>query len=165
MENITKQAYLSFKLNNELFAVNAFKVLEVLEQQDITEIPQTPDYVLGVINFRGEILPVFDTRVKFNMPAREARQKFVIVVLDLIVDGQKVLVGTTADGVKDVIEVDEKEIKEVPEVGSSFNIEFLDGILHRDNGFIMMLNVDKVYAAENVDLLLNAALLPGETNK
>ncbi len=163
MENITKQAYLSFRLNNELFAVNAFKVLEVLEQQDITEIPQTPDYVLGVINFRGEILPVFDTRRKFNMPQREAQQKFVIVVLDLTVDGQKVLLGTTADGVKDVIEVDEKEIKEVPAVGSSFNIEFLDGILNRDNGFIMMLNVDKVYAAENVDILLNAASLPEET--
>jgi len=161
MENI-KQAYLSFKLNNELFAINSFKVLEVLEQQDITEIPQTPDYVLGVINFRGEILPVFDTRVKFNMPSREAQQKFVIVVLDLTIDGQNVQVGTTADGVKDVIEVDEKEIKAVPEVGSSFNIEFLDGILHRDNGFIMMLNVDKVYAAENVDILLNAASLHAE---
>ena len=154
MENITKQAYLSFRLSNELFAVNAFKVLEVLEQQYITEIPQTPDYVLGVINFRGEILPVFDTRRKFNMPTRDDNQKFVIIVLDLVIDGQQVMIGTTADGVKDVIEIEEKEIKEVPEVGSSFNIEFLDGIIYRDNGFIMMLNVDKIYAEENVELML-----------
>jgi purine-binding chemotaxis protein CheW len=154
MENITKQAYLSFRLSNELFAVNAFKVLEVLEQQYITEIPQTPDYVLGVINFRGEILPVFDTRRKFNMPQRDENQKFVIIVLDLVIEGQQVLIGTTADGVKDVIEIDENEIKDVPEVGSSFNIEFLDGIIYRDNGFIMMLNVDKIYAEENVELML-----------
>ncbi len=161
MENITKQAYLSFRLSNELFAVNAFKVLEVLEQQYITEIPQTPDYVLGVINFRGEILPVFDTRRKFNMPARDEKQKFVIIVLDLVIDGQQVMIGTTADGVKDVIEIEEKEIKEVPEVGSSFNIEFLEGIIHRDNGFIMMLNVDKIYAEENVELMLqNVATAP-----
>jgi purine-binding chemotaxis protein CheW len=157
MEATTKQAYLSFRLNKELFAVNAFKVLEVLEQQYITEIPQTPAYVLGVINFRGEILPVFDTRRKFNMPARDEKQKFVIVVLDLTINDQKVLIGTTADGVKDVIEIDDKEIKEVPEVGSSFNTEFLDGILYRDNGFIMMLNVDKVYAEENVELMLKSA--------
>jgi len=156
MEATTKQAYLSFRLNKELFAVNAFKVLEVLEQQYITEIPQTPAYVLGVINFRGEILPVFDTRRKFNMPARDEKQKFVIVVLDLTINDQKVLIGTTADGVKDVIEIDDKEIKEVPEVGSSFNTEFLDGILYRDNGFIMMLNVDKVYAEENVELMLKS---------
>lgn len=154
MENITKQAYLSFKLNNELFAVNAFKVLEVLEQQHITEVPQTPDYVLGVINFRGEILPVFDTRKKFNMSGMGQNQKFVIIVLDLVVDGQQIMIGTTADGVKDVIEIEEKEIKDVPEVGNSFNIEFLDGIIYRENGFIMMLNVDKIYAAENVDLML-----------
>jgi purine-binding chemotaxis protein CheW len=157
MEATTKQAYLSFRLNKELFAVNAFKVLEVLEQQYITEIPQTPAYVLGVINFRGEILPVFDTRRKFNMPARDEKQKFVIVVLDLTINDQKVLIGTTADGVKDVIEIDDKEIKDVPEVGSSFNTEFLDGILYRDNGFIMMLNVDKVYAEENVELMLKSA--------
>jgi purine-binding chemotaxis protein CheW len=157
MEATEKQAYLSFKLNNELFGVNAFKVLEVLEQQSITEVPQTPDYVLGVINFRGEILPVFDTHVKFNMPHRNEQKKFVIIVLDLVVNGQKVLIGTTADNVKDVIEVDEKEIKAVPEVGSSFNVEFLDGILYRDNGFIMMLNVDKIYSQENVELLLQAA--------
>ena len=161
MENITKQAYLSFRLSNELFAVNAFKVLEVLEQQYITEIPQTPDYVLGVINFRGEILPVFDTRRKFNMPARDEKQKFVIIVLDLVIDGQQVMIGTTADAVKDVIEIEEKEIKDVPEVGSSFNIEFLHGIIYRDNGFIMMLNVDKIYAEENVDLMLqNVATAP-----
>lgn len=165
MENTNKQAYLSFRLNNELFAVNAFKVLEVLEQQNITEIPQTPDYVLGVINFRGEILPVFDTRVKFNMPARDEQQKFVIIVLDLTINGQKALIGTTADSVKDVIEVDEKEVKDVPEVGSSFNAEFLEGILYRDNGFIMMLNVDKIYSQENVELLLQSVPQTDESNQ
>jgi purine-binding chemotaxis protein CheW len=165
MEELTKQAYLSFRLSKELFAVNAFKVLEVLEQQTITEIPQTPDYVLGVINFRGEILPVFDTRKKFNMPDKLENQKFVIIVLDLNINGQQVFIGTTADGVKDVIEIDEKEIKAVPEVGSSFNIEFMDGIIYRDNGFIMLLNVDKIFSEENVDIMLQSAANPDEVQQ
>jgi len=165
MENTTKQAYLSFRLSKELFAVNAFKVLEVLEQQTITEIPQTPDYVLGVINFRGEILPVFDTRKKFNMPDKLENQKFVIIVLDLNINGQQVFIGTTADAVKDVIEIDEKEIKDVPEVGSSFNIEFMDGIIYRDNGFIMLLNVDKIFSEENVDIMLESIANPDEAQQ
>lgn len=152
-----KIAHLSFKLNNELFAVSAFKVLEVLEKQHITQIPGTPEYILGVINFRGDVLPVIDMRRKFGMPLRDEKAKFVIIVLDILYGNDSVRIGAVADAVKDVMEIDLKQIKEVPKIGTSYNTKFLSGMLSLDNGFIMMLNVDNIFTEEEVDLIQNAA--------
>ena len=156
MNETTKQAYLSFRLNKELFAVSAFKVLEVLEIQNITQIPNTPPYILGVINFRGDVLPVIDSRSKFGMPEGTITKKTVIIVLDLIVNNEPMRLGATADGVKDVIEIDEREMKEVPKMGISYNTEFIKGMIYKDNGFIMVLDVDKVFSTEDVNLIENA---------
>jgi len=125
METQAKQAYLSFKLNNELFAVSTFKVLEVLEKQHITQVPKAPEYVMGIINFRGEVLPVIDTRRKFKMPPRAENQKFVIMVLDLQLNNERYQLGAVADGVKDVFEIGEHEIKEVPKMGLNYNTDFI----------------------------------------
>jgi len=146
----TRQAYLSFKLNNELFAISTFKVLEVLEKQHITQVPKAPEYVKGIINFRGEVLPVIDMRKKFMMNELDENQKFVIIVLDLKLNDESYQLGAIADGVKDVIEIDDKEIKEVPKMGLNYNTEFIMGMLHVDAGFVMILDVDKVFSLADV---------------
>jgi purine-binding chemotaxis protein CheW len=160
MENThIKQANVSFRLNNELFAISAFKVLEVLEQQRITQIPNAPAYIKGVINFRGDVLPVIDMRRKFGMPDRTEDQKFVIIVLDLKSGNDTLQLGAMADSVKDVIEIDERDLKPVPKMGSSYNSEFILGMIHTDNGFIMLLDADKVFSMEELSILAQASEL------
>ncbi len=160
-----KQAYLSFKLDNELFAVSAFKVLEVLEKQHITKVPKVPEYVMGIINFRGEVLPVIDTRKKFRMPARDEKSKFVIIVFDLKIGNDSLVLGAVADTVKDVIELESKDIKEVPKMGLNYNSDFILGMIHTDSGFIMLLDVDRVFSEEDVKLFLDDKTIVAEPEK
>ncbi len=148
-----KNHYLSFKLDNETFAVSVFKVLEVLQQQSVTKVPKAPAYVTGVINFRGDILPVIETRTKFNMPERNKDEKNVTIILELDINGQKLMLGAIADGVRDVLEINEEDIKEVPEMGSSYNTEFLRGMLKVDSGFIMILDIDRVFSVSDVSII------------
>jgi len=154
----TKNHYLSIKLGDELFAVDVRKVLEVLQKQQITKVPNVPDFIKGVINFRGEILPVIDARQKFNMPTREEGQKHVIIVLDLETDNRKLMLGVMADGVKDVLELSNDDVKDVPDMGCNYNVEFLKGMVRLDNRFLMVLNVDRVFSSEEINMISNSQL-------
>ncbi len=148
-----KDSYLSFKLADETFAISVKKVLEVLQMQKITKVPQTQSYVRGVINFRGEILPVIDTRIKFNMPAIQDNARTIIIVLDLNIKSKNVKVGAIADAVKDVIDIKTIDIKDVPEMGSRYNTDFIYGMIRQDEEFIMILDIDKVFSVEEVNLI------------
>ena len=152
-----KDSYLSFKLGNEIFAVSVHKVLEVLEMQNITRVPKTPDYIRGVINFRGEILPVVETRKKFNLPDTENETDSVIIILDLLVKDKAVQLGAITDGVSDVLEIKKEMIKDVPELGSRYNTEFLDGMVKVESGFIMILNMDKVFSVDELNIVTDAS--------
>ena len=147
-----KQAYLSFNLNDELFAVSVHKVLEVLQKQQITKIPKAPKYIEGVINFRGEILPVVDTRKKFDMPEMLNKEKYVIIVLELFIKEQKILLGAIVDSVRDVLNFSDEQIKSVPDLGLSYNTDFIKGMIRTNNGFTIILNMDKVFSVEDVKL-------------
>jgi len=148
-----KNSYLSFSLADETFALNVKKVLEVLQLQKITKVPQTPDYIRGVINFRGEILPVIDTRLKFNMPAIEDNPRTIIIVLDLVVKGKDLKIGAIADEVKDVIDIKDSDIKEVPEMGSKYDTDFIYGMIRLNEEFVMILDIDKVFSVEEISIV------------
>jgi purine-binding chemotaxis protein CheW len=148
-----KNTFLSFRIGKETFAVSVQKVLEVLEKQYITEVPNVPEYVEGVINFRGKIIPVIDTRIKFNLPKRTEGEKYVVIVFDIHVEEKKMLIGAMADSVHDVLALDESNILDVPEMGYNYNAEFLLGMLKNETSFTMILNIDKVFSKEDVNLL------------
>jgi purine-binding chemotaxis protein CheW len=148
--------YLSFIICNELFAVNVVKVLEVLQMQHITHVPNAPDYIKGIINFRGEIVPVFESRVKFSLPEREPDQPFVVIVFDLSINGELLRIGAMVDKVKDVISLDENDIKPVPVMAAEFKTEFLEGIYKQNDDFIMILNVERVFSKEDLAILNEA---------
>lgn len=152
-DNVNKKSYLSFSLENEIFAIDVHKVLEVLEYQKVTQVPKTPDYIRGVVNFRGDILPVIDTRLKFNMAKTESTKKTVIIVLNLKIKEKKMVIGALADSVKDVLAIEEKKIKIVPELGSRYNTEFIEGMVKTEEGFIMILNIDKVFSVDELNIL------------
>jgi purine-binding chemotaxis protein CheW len=156
-----KNSYLSFSLANETFALNVKKVLEVLQMQKITKVPQTPDYVRGILNFRGEILPVIDTRLKFNMPAIEDNSRTIIIVLDLVVKSKELKIGAIADAVSDVIEINDTEIKNLPEISSRYNTDFIYGMIRIKEEFIIVLDIDKVFSEEEIFLVKNSTETSG----
>ena len=151
-----KNTVLSFRIGKETFAVSVQKVLEVLQKQYITEVPNVPKYVEGVINFRGKIIPVIDTRLKFKMHKRKEDEKYVVIVFDVQVEGKKMLIGAVADSVQDVIALEETDILEVPEMGYGYNVDYLSGMLKNETSFTMILDIDKVFSKEDVEILSQA---------
>jgi purine-binding chemotaxis protein CheW len=148
------ETYLTFVLGTELFAVNVCNVLEVLEQQQVTRVPKTPDHILGIINFRGEILPVINTRVKFKLDDLDPDTKFFIIVFEIVHGEQRFSIASTADGVKDVIEIHRKDIKPVPELGISFDSRYISGTIRRNDSFILFINPDKVFSITDTEAVL-----------
>jgi purine-binding chemotaxis protein CheW len=143
--------YLSFIVCNELFALNVTKVLEVLQKQHITKVPNAPDYIKGIFNFRGEVVPAFESRVKFNLPQREEDASHVIIVLDIAGSGDNMRIGAIVDKVKDVINIDDSEIKPVPTMSKDFNSDYLQGIYKLNNEFVMLLNSDKIFSTVELE--------------
>ncbi|MDP4266733.1 MAG: chemotaxis protein CheW [Bacteroidota bacterium] len=150
-----RKSYLAFRLDEEIFAVGVAKVLEILEMQPITKVPKTPKYMRGVINMRGEVIPVVDTRLKFNMPMTEDTIRTVIIVLELQIKNKKVVLGAIADSVNEVMEISDNEIREVPDIGSKYNTEFIMGMVKSGEYFIMILDIDKVFSMEDITMIKN----------
>lgn len=138
---IEAENYASFSLGNELFGIKVGKVLEVLENDNVNPVPEAPKNVLGVINFRGDIVPVIDLNSRFKIP-QDPSLPGVIIVLDLSVDGEKILVGVKVDKVLGVIEVNFKDIKKAPEVEVKFNPKFVEGMVKCENKIFMLINPD-----------------------
>jgi purine-binding chemotaxis protein CheW len=145
--------YLSFKICNELFAVSVDNVLEVLEKQKITPVPNAPKFILGIINFRGEVVPVIDTWSIFNLPDRIPGSSSVIIVFDLTQKGQNLFFGALVDKVNDVIPVDNLDIKPVPAMNKEFNASFLQGIFKMNNDFIMLLDAEKLFSGDELSTI------------
>lgn len=153
MKNQTKQefnSYLSFKLGDELFASNVSKVLNILEMTKITKVPRSPSYMKGVINLRGTVLPVVDTRYKFGMTETEMTNNTCILVLEVEVDGESVNVGAIVDSVQEVLELQQEDIQPPPSIGSKYQSEFIFGMAKIDEEFIMLLDMDKVFSADEI---------------
>lgn len=150
------RTYLSFTIHGDHYAVNVEKVLEVLQEEHITPVPNAPTYIRGIINFRGDVVPVFETRVRFNLAGRGAAETYNIIVLDVSEGADMFRLGAVVDKVKDVITIDDNEIKPVPTMSKEFNTEFLQGIYKLGNEFIMLLNVEKVFTGQELNAIKKA---------
>lgn len=149
----TAHQYLTFCLGNETFAVDVSKAREVLDGINITEVPQTPDYMLGVINLRGAVVPVIDMRRKFAMEAKEHTVDTCIIVLEVAVDDDLVVIGALADSVREVLDILPSQIEPPPRLGSKLDTEFIDGMGNCNDDFIIILAIDKVFSADEVELV------------
>ena len=137
--------FLSFKLGKELFAINVAKVLTILELRPITKVPNSPDYMRGVINLRGNVLPVIDMRLKFKMESTEFTKNTCIIVLNVVVDNEDIQLGMLVDAVDRVLEIKDSEVEESPAIGTKYKTEFIQGMFKLDSGFIMLLNIDLIF--------------------
>lgn len=141
---------LSFRLNEEVFAIDVSKVINILEMSHITKIPKAPAYMKGVINLRGTVLPVIDLRTKFGLPEKEITVDTSIIVLSIDVSGEPVLVGTLVDAVKEVLELKTEEIAPAPSIGTKYNSGFIEGMWRTNEKFIMLLNIDMVFSTDEI---------------
>ena len=161
--NIAKiTSYLTFKLGDEEFAAHVGKVLNILEMTKITEVPKSPNYMTGVINLRGSVLPVIDTRIKFGMTPTEYTASTCIVVMDIDLEGESVHVGALVDAVQAVIEIDHDQIMPPPSLGNKYRSEFIEGVANVNDTFVMILNMDEVFSSEDL-MDLTGKTVEGET--
>jgi len=138
--------YLTFKLAEEVFALDVAKVREILEFSTVTKVPQTPDFMRGVINLRGSVVPVIDLRLKFGMSATEQSVNTCIIVTEVGMDDETVLLGALADSVQEVNEMEPGQIEAAPHIGTRLNTDFIKGMGKQDNNFVMILDIDKVFS-------------------
>ncbi len=146
-------SYLTFMLGEEEFAAHVSKVLNILEMTRVTKVPNAPAYMKGVINLRGMVLPVVDTRVKFGMDATDYTDKTCIVVMDLDMDGEIVHVGALVDEVVAVLEIDNTEIKPPPGIGNTYNAELITGVVNVEEKFIMILDMEKIFSTGEMNII------------
>jgi len=142
--------YLTFKLADETFALDVAKVREILEQSSITKVPQTPDFMRGVINLRGSVVPVIDMRLKFGMTATEQTVNTCIVVAEVQLEDEIIVLGALADSVQEVIEMEPQQIEAAPHIGTRLNTDFIKGMGKHDGRFIMILDIDKVFTSDEL---------------
>jgi purine-binding chemotaxis protein CheW len=144
------QTYLSFKMSEELFAINVSKVINILEIRQITKVPKTPVYMKGVINLRGTVLPVVDLRIKFGLPEKENTVDTSIIVLNIEKDGETIMLGTLVDAVREVLELKDDEIAPSPSIGTKYNSGFIQGMYRMEEHFIMILDIDKIFSVDDI---------------
>ncbi|RII30631.1 MAG: chemotaxis protein CheW [Geobacter sp.] len=143
--------YLTFKLGEEIFSLDVAKVREILEYTNITKVPQTPDFMCGVINLRGSVVPVIDLRLKFGMPATERTVNTCIIVVEVQMENEDIVLGTLADSVQEVVELEPEQIEPAPQIGTRLNTEFIRGMGKQDGNFIIILDIDKVFSNEELE--------------
>ena len=147
--------YLTFKMEEEIFALDVGKVREILDYTNITKVPQTPEFMKGVINLRGSVVPVVDMRLKFNMPAQDRTVDTCIVVVEIMIDKEQTVLGALVDSVQEVFELEPSQVEPAPRIGTKLNTDFILGMGKRDDRFVIILDIDKVFSTEELDVANN----------
>jgi purine-binding chemotaxis protein CheW len=150
--------YLTFKLGDEVYATDVSKVREVLDFTTITKIPRTPDFMSGVINLRGNVVPVVDLRLCFEMSKTEKTVNTCIVVVEMLLEGECTIIGALADSVEEVIDLEPDQIQPPPRIGTQIRTDFIKGMGKREAQFIMILDMDRVFSAEELSAVRGAEL-------
>ena len=148
--------HLTFKLDDEVFALDISKVREVLEYTAVTKVPQTPEFMLGVINLRGNVVPVIDMRLKFGMSGTDKTVNTCIIIVEINVEGENTVLGAMADSVQEVFELESDQIEPPPKIGTRMNTDFIRGMGKRDNEFIIILDIDKVFTSDELTVVQDA---------
>jgi purine-binding chemotaxis protein CheW len=156
--------YLTFNLDNEVFALDITKVREVLDFTAITRVPRTPEFMRGVINLRGSVVPVVDLRLKFGMTKTERTVNTCIIIVEVAVDNETTVLGALADSVQEVLDLEPGSIEPAPKIGTRLNTEFIEGMGKRDGKFIIILDIDRVFSADELALVQSGQADAGQGN-
>lgn len=150
--------YLTFKLDDEVFALDISQVREVLDFTTVTKVPRTPDFMRGVINLRGNVVPVVDLKLKFDMPRTEKTVNTCIIITEVNVGGEKTVIGALSDSVQEVMDLDPENIEPAPKIGTTLRTEFIKGMGKRNDKFVIILDIDNVFSEEEMAMVQGTAL-------
>src|SRR5574341_385966 len=151
MENESEQTqYLTFQLAGEEYAIGILQVKEIIAYGTLTKVPQTPRSIRGVINLRGNVVPVADLAVKFGLPPSQVTDRSCVIIVETNPEGEKSVMGIVADSVNQVIDLPAQEILPAPTFGTQIRLDFLRGMGKAGLKFVLVLDIDKVLAAEDM---------------
>lgn len=152
----TEHEYLTFMLDGEEFGIDILRVQEIKVWSPVTEIPNTPGYLKGVINLRGEIVPIVDLRERFQRSALEYSATTVVIVLRTTTEDKDIVVGVVVDAVSDVYKMEDQDIKPAPDFGSSIDSRFIEGMATIGEKIVILLNTTKLLNVEELYSLTDA---------
>lgn len=158
----TEDQYLTFVLGREQYAVDVAHVQTVVEFTEITRIPRMPEFMLGVINFRGSVLPVIDLKKKLGLTGEQGEERLMIIVLEVPFESGVLSVGATADAVRQVVDIEASSIEDAPAIGSKADREFIRGIGRRDDEFVIILDTRSIFREQELTALSSVAEEPAE---
>jgi len=153
----TTTQYLTYTLAGEVFALDITKVREVLDFTTVTHVPSMPDFMMGVINLRGSVVPVVDLRAKFHMPREEKTVNTCVIITEVVIDGETAVLGALADSVQEVVDLDRHQIEPAPRIGTKLHTDFIRGMRKHGDRFLILLDIDKVFSADDLILTEEAA--------
>lgn len=145
--------YLTFQLGTEIFGIEILKVQEILGILPVTKVPRTPDFVRGVINLRGKVIPVLDLRSKFDLPRQEDGKRTCIIVAQIESDNGMMIMGVIVDEVSEVLNIQPDQIENAPHFGEGIHTDFILGMGKVGQKVVMLLDVDKVLSATELKTL------------
>ena len=145
--------YLTFILANEEYGISILKIKEIIGMMPITSVPRTPEFVKGVINLRGKVIPVMDLRLKFGMTAVDYSDRTSIIVVEIEGASGHIHVGCVVDGVSEVLNIRSVDIEDTPNFGASLDIAYILGMAKMEGGVKILLDIDRVLSADEVSSL------------
>jgi len=145
--------YLTFTLADEEYGIGILKIKEIIGMMPITSVPQTPDFVKGVINLRGKVIPVVDLRRRFGMDAIDYTERTCIIVVEMQGQTGTVMIGIVVDSVSEVLNIKKEDVEETPAFGTRVNTDYIFGMAKIEGGVKILLDIDKVLSAEEAAML------------
>ncbi len=149
--------YLTFSMADEEYGIGILKIKEIIGMMPITSVPQTPEFVKGVINLRGKVIPVMDLRLRFEMEAIDYTDRTCIIVVEIEGSGGIVQIGIVVDAVSEVLNIKGEAIEDTPTFGTKLNTDYILGMAKMEGGVKILLNIDRVLSSEEIDTLEEAA--------
>ncbi len=145
--------YLTFTMADEEYGIGILKIKEIIGMMPITTVPQTPNFVKGVINLRGKVIPVIDLRLRFGMEAIDYNDRTCIIVVEIEGSASTIQIGIVVDAVSEVLNVSTDDIEETPAFGTSLDTDYILGMAKMEGGVKILLDIDKVLNTDEISVL------------
>ncbi len=149
--------YLTFSLANEEFGIGILKIREIIGMMSITTVPQTPEFIKGVVNLRGKVIPVIDLRLRFGMETVEYNERTCIIVVEIESAKRKVTIGVVVDSVSEVLNIVAEDIEDTPSFGTKLNTNYILGMAKSEGAVKILLDIDKILTHEETATLETVA--------
>lgn len=164
-ETMSMSEHLTFTLGREVFALGISSVREVLEVTELTTIPRTPKFMRGVINLRGNAVPVMDMRSKFGMQPQKDTVDTCIIIVEVAVNGEPSAIGGLVDSVREVLDIPKEKMEPAPPMGAAVDSSFIKGMARVDDEFIIVIDMEKVFSTEELAMAGQAAPVQEQAEK